>query len=41
MFFHDAMGGDFIAVVWKPQAYEEAQFKVTRNDRIFLQKRFI
>jgi hypothetical protein len=40
MFFHDEMGGDFIAVVWKPQVYEKHQFKVRIiNDQF--QKRFI
>ncbi|KAK3732920.1 hypothetical protein QZH41_012680 [Actinostola sp. cb2023] len=28
MFFHDVMGGDLIAVVWKPHAFEKNQFKV-------------
>ncbi|XP_026470159.1 nucleolar protein 6-like, partial [Ctenocephalides felis] len=29
LFFHDTYGGDFIAVLWKPQAFEKKEFKVS------------
>lgn len=28
LFFHDSYGGNVIAVLWKPNAYEEQEFKV-------------
>ena len=28
MFFYDPFGGNVIGIVWKPQAFEEKEFKV-------------